>query len=88
MGKIAEIIEKNKRCEYLDYDNKLWIYDSEKSEEEIIELIKNEELMDKIGKKCNDKCHDDRWCPACESRLNGIYDFVESLIQNLRGDKL
>ena len=45
----------------------------------ILSILNNDELINKIGKNCNDKHHDNRWCPTCESRLNGIYDFIEEI---------
>jgi hypothetical protein len=37
------------------------------------------ELMKRVAKECNDKDHDDRWCPTCSNRFDGIDDYNREL---------
>ena len=44
-------------------------------------VIKDDELAKKIATKCNDKAHDNRWCPTCERRGDGIEAYREMLLR-------
>ena len=41
----------------------------------IVDRAKDDGLADRIGRDCRDKEHDSRWCPTCESRIDGIEDY-------------
>lgn len=44
-----------------------------------IEAITNDDFYFPIFKNCHDDKHDDRWCPTCEARRDGIEDFIEAV---------
>ena len=38
----------------------------------IIDRLNDDDLADRIGRRCGDYQHDDRWCPTCVARLDAI----------------
>lgn len=42
-------------------------------------LLADDKFAKKIAKECNDRDHDDRWCPTCEGRDNGIADYRDAI---------
>jgi hypothetical protein len=38
-------------------------------------LIESDDVAEQVGTNCRDQYHDNRWCPTCESRKNGIDDY-------------
>jgi hypothetical protein len=49
----------------------------------LLDIINNEDIINSIATKCNSQYHDDRWCSVCESRLDGIDDFIQYIKNEL-----
>ena len=58
-------------------------------EADILARLRDEDLSIQISQKCNDPWHEDRYCPTCEARLNGIDDYRRAVLgpgpENRRG---
>ena len=42
-------------------------------------------LAARIARECKDLAHDDRWCPTCEARSEGIEDYRRALLEQAGG---
>ena len=45
----------------------------------IVDRLRDDALALRVGEKCNDPNHDDRWCATCESRKDGIETYRAAL---------
>ena len=56
---------------------------AEKKIEQVKDTINDDDLCNTIAKQCHDTCHDDRWCPTCSSRGDGIDAYQQELQEEL-----
>jgi len=50
----------------------------------LLELLDDDDLAKRVAVDCHDPHHDDRWCPTCEARRDGIEAYQRALREVLR----
>ena len=50
---------------------------------DFVKIFHDDELAKKIAHDCNDRDHDDRWCPTCQNRENAIFEYRQAVIDRM-----
>ncbi len=74
VGKRQSIEDHQTKGEYLSLKAKL---------SHLTATIKDDERAERGGMNCHDQHHDDRWCPTCEARKDGIDDYRDMLLSEV-----
>lgn len=51
----------------------------------LIAALKDDERAEKVAVNCRDQYHDNRWCPTCENRKDGIDEYRAEILKEVEG---
>lgn len=52
--------------------------------EKLLKLLADDDLAAEVAAKCDDECHDDRYCSTCEHRMDGIDAYRNYVLEQLK----
>lgn len=53
----------------------------------VLALFNDDAVAKEIAETCHDEDHDDRWCPTCANRDDGIGDYRHEVLRRAKEEK-